>query len=318
MKIQQLEYVIAIAQAGSITSAAKNLYQAQPNISIALKELETEIGMQIFWRTPNGMVLTPEGENFLLRAKNIVESMHALESDYTNKINKNIPLKLASARSSYIASAVSAWVETIRTENRINISILDVMTNNVIDCINSGKADIGIIRIPENQLDIYYEQLSNRKIAYRNLMSFYMKILTRSDSPLAEYDDIPFEELKNYIEIVHGDDEINLFGRTFINENYVNDDDRDRICVIDSGNKITMIDFIKNTYMWVSPSTLGNIIAPDRLIIKKCSYADIEVHDMIICKKGKENNRTIKSCIDFIAEYTHEMYMNYKKRFNEK
>lgn len=317
MKIQQLEYVIAIAQAGSITSAAKNLYQAQPNISIALKELESEIGMQIFWRTPNGMVLTPEGENFLIRAKDIVESMHTLESDYTNRINNNIPLKLASARSSYIASAISAWVEKIRPENRINISIIEVMTNNVIDCINSGKADIGIIRIPKNQLDIYSEQLSNRKIAYRNLMSFYMKILIRSDNPLAKYDDIPFEELKNYIEIVHGDDEMNLFGRTFINKNYVNDENRNRICVHDSGNKITMIDFIKNTYMWVSPSTLGNIISPDRLIVKKCSYANIEICDMIICKKSKENNRIVKSCTDFITDYTREMHLNYKKRFNE-
>ena len=65
MKIQQLEYVIAIAQEGSITRAAKQLFQAQPNISIALKELEAELGIQIFNRTPNGMVLTPEGEEFL-------------------------------------------------------------------------------------------------------------------------------------------------------------------------------------------------------------------------------------------------------------
>ena len=85
MKLQQLEYVIAIAQEGSITAAAKKLYQAQPNISIALKELESEIGTQIFWRTPNGMVLTPEGEDFLVRAKEIVESMHSLESDYSHR-----------------------------------------------------------------------------------------------------------------------------------------------------------------------------------------------------------------------------------------
>ena len=69
MKLQHLEYVIAIAQAGSITGAAKKLYQAQPNISIALKELEAQLGIQIFWRTPNGMILTPEGEEFFLRAK---------------------------------------------------------------------------------------------------------------------------------------------------------------------------------------------------------------------------------------------------------
>ena len=61
MKIQQLEYVIAIAQEGSITRAAKQLFQAQPNISIALKELEAALGIPLFNRTPNRRVLTPQG-----------------------------------------------------------------------------------------------------------------------------------------------------------------------------------------------------------------------------------------------------------------
>ena len=106
MKLQQLEYVIAIAQEGSITAAAKKLYQAQPNISIALKELESEIGMQIFWRTPNGMVLTPEGEDFLLRAKEIVESMHSLEADYSNRSDDTVSLRIESTLSTYVAPAV--------------------------------------------------------------------------------------------------------------------------------------------------------------------------------------------------------------------
>ena len=313
MKIQQLEYIIAIAQAGSITAAAKNLYQAQPNISIALKELETEIGMQIFWRTPNGMVLTPEGETFLLRAKDIVESMHTLESDYTNKTNNSVSLKIASARSSYVASATSAWIQTISSDNRINISILEVMTNGVIDYVGSGKADIGIIRIPENQLKVYTENLSNRKLSYKKLMNFHMKLLMRSDNKLAKYDDVPLDELKNYIEIVHGGDEINLFGRTFINEKYENDNERNRICVHDGGNKIMFLDMLPGTYMWVSPFTLGNIITPNHLIVKSCSYADIEICDIIIYKKSSENNRIIKACVDFIAEYTLKMNENYQK-----
>ena len=82
MKIQQLEYVIAVAREGSITKAAKKLYQAQPNISIALKELETSLGIQIFNRSPNGMILTPEGEEFLARAQTIVDEMQSLERDY--------------------------------------------------------------------------------------------------------------------------------------------------------------------------------------------------------------------------------------------
>lgn len=311
MKIQQLEYIIAIAQAGSITAAAKNLHQAQPNISIALRDLETEIGMQIFWRTPNGMVLTPEGETFLLRAKDIVESMHTLESDYTNRTTGSISLKIATARSSYIAPVISEWVQTISPENKINISIIEVMTNAVIDCVTSGKADIGIIRVPKSQLDVYTENLKNRKLSYRKLMDFRLKLLMKHDNPLAGYDDVPFEELKNYIEIVHGDDEMNLFGRTFINENYENDNDRKMICVHDGGNKMMLIDMLPNTYMWTAPTTMGNVIATDYLVTRPCSYANIEISDIAICKKNSETNRIVKDFTDFIMEYTQKMNERY-------
>lgn len=314
MKIQQLEYIIAIAQAGSITAAAKNLHQAQPNISIALRDLETEIGMQIFWRTPNGMVLTPEGETFLLRAKDIVESMHILESDYTNRTNNSVSLKIASARSSYIASVISEWVQTISLDNKINISILEVMTNGVIDCVGSGKADIGIIRVPKSQLDVYIENLTNRKLSYKKLIDFKMKLLMRCDNPLAKYDDVPFDELKKYTEIVHGDDEINLFGRTFINEEYENDNDRNRICVHDIGNKIMLIDMLPNTYMWTAPTTSGNIIAPDYLVTRKCSYANIDISDVVIFKKSAENNRIIKDFTEFITAYTEKISKNYQEK----
>lgn len=311
MKIQQLEYIIAIAQAGSITAAAKNLYQAQPNISIALKELETEIGMPIFWRTPNGMVLTPEGEAFLLRAKDIVESMHTLEADYTNRTNNSVSLKIASARSSYIASVLSDWVQTISPDNKINIGVLEVMTNGVIECVGSGKADIGIIRIPKSQMEVYADTLANRKLSYKHLMDFRMRLLMRKDNPLAEYDDVPFDVLKNFTEIVHGDDEINLFGRTFINEDYEETGSRNRICVHDSGNKIMLLNMLLNTYMWAAPSTSGHIVAPNYLVIKKCSYAKIEISDIVICKKTSESNRIVKDFMDFIADYAKKMMEKY-------
>lgn len=311
MKIQQLEYIIAIAQAGSITAAAKNLYQAQPNISIALKELETEIGMPIFWRTPNGMVLTPEGEAFLLRAKDIVESMHTLEADYTNRTNNSVSLKIASARSSYIASVLSDWVQTISPDNKINIGVLEVMTNGVIECVGSGKADVGIIRIPKSQMEVYADTLTNRKLSYKHLMDFRMRLLVRKDNPLAEYDDVPFDVLKNFTEIVHGDDEINLFGRTFINEDYEETGSRNRICVHDSGNKIMLLNMLPNTYMWTAPSTSGHIVAPNYLVIKKCSYAKIEISDIVICKKTSESNRIVKDFMDFITDYAQKMMEKY-------
>ncbi len=299
MKIQQLEYIIAIAQAGSITAAARNLYQAQPNISIALKDLESEIGMQIFWRTPNGMVLTPEGEAFLTRAKDIVESMHSLEADYTNRSEDGISLKIALSRSSYISSSVGAWVNTLDQDERVKISIHNLNTNGVIDDVNSGKADIGFIRLPESRLEIYAEQLKNRKLMYRELIKFKLKILVSSDSPLAKFSTIPIDELKKYIEIGHGDDELS--------SDYDSPSDMHRINVQDMGSKIVLLEQIPNSYMWTPPTTMDSLLAHNRLVLRESDYPNVDICDLLIFKKSAETNRVIKAFVDFVADYSIEV-----------
>lgn len=302
MKLQQLEYVIAIAQEGSITAAAKKLYQAQPNISIALKELEAEIVTQIFWRTPNGMVLTPEGEEFLLRAKEIVESMHDLESAYSHRVDDSISLKISSSFSTYVSPALGLWINTLDASEKINIHMTEDITNKVIEEVDSGRADIGIIRVPSNQFDIYADQMKSRKMSCRSLIEFTLKILMRADHPLAKFDDVPFEELKNYVEIVHGDDKMKLFGKSNINPNFDAENITKRIFVTDRGSKTGLINTLDNAYMWVSPVPT-QAYPPDQVVIKKCSYASIVMRDLVICKKSNESNRYIKEFIDFLADF---------------
>ena len=307
MKIQQLEYIIAIAQAGSITAAARNLYQAQRNISIALKDLESEIGMQIFWRTPNGMVLTPEGESFLMRAKDIAESMHSLEADYTNRSEDGISLKIGASRSSYISAALGAWVNTLDRDDRVNISLRTLNTNGVIDDVNSGKADIGFIRLPEPRMEIYAEQLKNRKLMYRELIKFRVKLLVNSESPLAKFDVIPIDELKKYTEIGHGDDELSAAGRAFINSDYDVPSDINRINVQEMGSKIVLLEQIPNSYMWAPPTTMDSVLSQDRLVLRECDYPNVEICDLLIFKKSAETNRVIKAFVDFAADYSVEV-----------
>ena len=220
MKLQQLEYVIAIAQAGSITAAAKNLYQAQPNISIALKELESEIGMQIFWRTPNGMVLTPEGEDFLVRAKDIVESMHSLEADYTNRPEDGISLRIAAVRSGYIPGLLGEWINELDKDEKLSLHFFETSTNKVIDEVNSGRADIGIIRVPLSQYGVYEEQMANRRFFMRPLTAFVLQPIMSADHPLAGREEVTVEELEMYPEVVHADDEMQLLEHNHINKEY--------------------------------------------------------------------------------------------------
>lgn len=302
MKLQQLEYVIAIAQEGSITAAAKKMYQAQPNISIALKELEAEIVTQIFWRTPNGMVLTPEGEEFLLRAKEIVESMHSLEATYSHRTDDCISLKITSSFSTYVSPALGLWINSLDQSEKINIHMTEDITNKVIEEVDSGRADIGIIRIPSNQLDIYSHQLKSRKISCRSLIEFTMKLLMRADHPLAKYDDVPFEELKNYVELVHGDDKMNLFGKSNVNPDFDTENIKKRIFVTDRGSKTGLINTLQSAYMWVTPVPM-QAYPPDQVVTKKCSYANILMNDLVIYKKINESDRYIKGFIEFLADF---------------
>ena len=79
MTLQQLRQVIAVADSGSMNEAAKRLYITQPSLSAAIKELEKEIGIEIFLRSNRGIVTTADGEEFLGYARQIVEQYQLME-----------------------------------------------------------------------------------------------------------------------------------------------------------------------------------------------------------------------------------------------
>ena len=74
LKTDQLRYFVAVAEEGQITRAAKKLYIAQPALSQAIAQLETELGLQLLERHPKGVRLTAAGEAFLEKARAVVET----------------------------------------------------------------------------------------------------------------------------------------------------------------------------------------------------------------------------------------------------
>ena len=86
--LTQLKYVITIADTGSMNEAAKLLFISQPSLSLALKELENEIGTELFKRSNRGVVLTPEGQEFLGYARQVTEQYKLMESRYIEKKNE--------------------------------------------------------------------------------------------------------------------------------------------------------------------------------------------------------------------------------------
>ena len=92
MTLQQLKYVITVAEKGTVSEAAKTLFISQPSLTNAIKELENELQIEIFIRTNKGVIVSNEGEEFLGYARQIIEQTQLLEINILiiKIINKNL------------------------------------------------------------------------------------------------------------------------------------------------------------------------------------------------------------------------------------
>lgn len=87
MTLAQLRYAITVAGASSMNEAAGKLFISQPSLSASIKELEAEVGVELFKRTNRGISVTPEGEEFIGYARQVVEQYNLIESKYILKEN---------------------------------------------------------------------------------------------------------------------------------------------------------------------------------------------------------------------------------------
>ena len=114
MRIQQLEYLEKIVEAGSINEAAKRLFLTQPSLSNAVKELENEMGIQIFQRSSGGISLTAEGREFMTYSKQILDQVNLMNERYKNGQQRK---QSFSVSAQHYAFVVHAFVELIKSVN---------------------------------------------------------------------------------------------------------------------------------------------------------------------------------------------------------
>ena len=148
MTIQQLNYAIAISEAGSINKASEVLYVSQPSLTESVKELEKELGITIFLRSGRGVTLTAEGADFILYARQVVNDYNVLAERFGN--SKNIKKKFGVSTQHY-SFAVKAFVELVKEfdMSRYEFAIRESRTRDVISDVASLRSEIGIIYLSE-------------------------------------------------------------------------------------------------------------------------------------------------------------------------
>lgn len=151
MELRHLKYFVTVAQELNFTKAAEKLYISQPPLSRQIKELEDEIGTQLFERNNKRVKLTAAGSYFLKEANSILNSVERSVRQ-AKKIGDNVNGEFRIAYvSSTFSSALSELVKQLTAKYPfLRISLYEIPTVKQIDAIELGKIDLGILRSPIN------------------------------------------------------------------------------------------------------------------------------------------------------------------------
>lgn len=197
MRIQQLQYVIKIVETGSMNEAAKQLYITQPSLSNAVRNLETEMGIQIFIRNPKGITLTKDGMEFLSYARQILEQTALLEERYKGD---NTSRELFSVSSQHYAFVVNAFVALFNGTDmtQYELFLRETRTWEIIDDVKNFRSEIGVLFLNSYNRDVLTKLFDDNSLIATTLFTTTPHIFVSKSNPLANRKKLSMKDLENY------------------------------------------------------------------------------------------------------------------------
>lgn len=205
MTLQQLKYIVEVADKGSITVAAKKLFISQPSLSASIKELEAEIKTTIFVRTNRGIIVSNEGADFLGYARQILQQVMLVEDRYINAT----PLKQRfSVSTHHYTFAANAFVDLIKEfgGDEYDFTFRETKTYNIIEDVKNLQSELGILYLSSFNEHIIRKYLNESNLIFSELFVATPHIFICKENPLANRSSITPDDLEDlpYLEYEQG------------------------------------------------------------------------------------------------------------------
>ena len=197
MTLQQLKYIVTVAETGNITEAAKRLFISQPSLTNAIRELEKEMQITIFNRTNKGVAVSNEGDEFLSYARQVLEQVGLLEEKYLN-VKEQRPRFSVSCQ--HYSFAVNAFVDVIQEfeANQYDFTLRETQTYEIIEDVSRLKSEIGILYVSSKNEEIIMKLIKQNGLKFEELFQARPHVFISSKHPLAEREAISLEDLEEY------------------------------------------------------------------------------------------------------------------------
>ncbi|MBO5946070.1 MAG: LysR family transcriptional regulator [Clostridia bacterium] len=300
MNISHIKYAVEVARLGSLNKAAESLLTAQPNISRSIKELEADLGITIFTRSAKGMVLTPEGEEFIGYAKNILQQIDDVEMLYKNGAPRKQKFSISVPRACYISDAFAEFSKCLGDESA-EIFYKETNSQRTINNVLDRDYKLGIIRYSENYDKFFKTLLEEKGLAYEMVAEFSYVLLMSREHPLASRETITFDDLPPYIEVAHADPYVPSLPLSRVVKEELPDNVRRRIFIFERASQFDLLSENADTFMWVSPVP-DKILDRYGLVEKVCVDNKKVYKDVLIYKEGYKLSRLDKQFITELCE----------------
>ncbi|MBO5208263.1 MAG: LysR family transcriptional regulator [Lachnospiraceae bacterium] len=210
MTLQQLKYIVTVAETGNITEAAKQLFISQPSLTNAIRELEKEMQITIFNRTNKGVVISNEGEIFLSYARQILEQVGLMEEKFLNVKERRPQFSVSCQHYSF---AVNAFVDLIHEfdANQYDFTLRETQTYEIIEDVSRLKSEIGILYVSSKNEEIIMKLIKQHDLKFEELFTAKPHVFISSKHPLADKEMITLEDLEEYPYLSFEQGEYNSF-----------------------------------------------------------------------------------------------------------
>ena len=220
MTLTQLNYLITIAETKSLNKAAEQLYVSQPSLTNAIKELEKELGITLFYRSGRGVTLTNDGTEFLLYAKQIYGQYESVLEKYGKGGSYKKKFGVSTQHYSF---AVKAFVDMAKEfdMSKYEFALRETKTMEVISDVNTMKSEIGILYLSDFNRKAIEKLLKSYDLEFHHLVDCQAYVYIWKDHPLAKEASISFAQLNGYpcLSFEQGDNSSFYFAEEILSTN---------------------------------------------------------------------------------------------------
>ncbi len=208
MTLQQIKYILGVAEAGSLNKASEKLFISQPSLSSSVHDAEWELGFEVFHRTSRGVKTTERGADFIRDARELYKQ-------YENLINKySADGKKAFAVSTlYYAFARTAFVEIVKEFSRdsYDFAFREKKASGVIADVALGKSELGILYLSDANREAIQKTLRTNNLDFHHLTECNAFVYLHKNHPLAKKESLSLEDLSEYHFVTFDTDDVKSF-----------------------------------------------------------------------------------------------------------